>query len=940
MLLLLFITFDKTITITEMEKSKNILSQKEILAQFNINIERFLSIKNIGILIVDINDNIIFVNDVFCNSLGFSGSELVGSNLKDHNENQDNKFFNEKSELRKKGVHDFYKITINSKKQEPVDFILNTNPLYKKGKLVGNIGVFINISENILENKENNIEHNFTDFLSQTIITTDTKLNIKNIEKYGLNFLDIKENKINKGISIFDLIDNRHKSQIDLFVKKAKGVFKDIINIKVFENQVLSVYSNIVPLFVKEKLIGFKFIFTDLSQFTELKHKFERSEQQYKLIFQKSQSALLLFDNEKGKIFEANNATAKLIGKKPNELINLQIDEVLKTKNNDSVFELIKKNKNISNRLFYIDDKPVKIAVSFIEFYEHKNYQLSIIDYSNVIKKEQREKQINTELRFLSKTAQYFLKMTPDDDVFEYIGKSLLEIIPNSYILTASYDGTKLIVKHIAGLGRNAKNILKIFPKPIIGAEVKIMDFRAESKYMGLVNLDEYILDRGFGVYSDDIYDTVRKVANVKSHYSILITNNDEILGNISMFLKDDKTIINKELIETFAIQAGIAIQKLNLERKLIIEKENAEGADRLKTAFLANMSHEIRTPMNSIIGFAEMLAKENISESQRKKYFNFIDNSGKVLLNLIDDIIDITKIEAGELKLTNTSFFPYEVLKELYDIFKPDFKKVAIKFRLNVPTDIRETQIFTDKYRLKQIVTNLITNALKFTHKGKVEFGFIVENNNIKFFVIDTGQGISSKLQEAVFYRFNRGDAKKIQGNGLGLSISKQLTELMGGEFKLVSEENKGSAFYLNIPIVKKETKKVIIKKKQLNTSWTDKKILVVDDEELNFELLNEILLETKAEISRAKNGKEAVDLCKINNYDLVLMDVKMPIMDGFTATSLILENNPSQKIIAQTAYAMAGEKEKAIKIGCADFITKPIRSNILLTKINKIFK
>ena len=179
-----------------------------------------------------------------------------------------------------------------------------------------------------------------------------------------------------------------------------------------------------------------------------------------------------------------------------------------------------------------------------------------------------------------------------------------------------------------------------------------------------------------------------------------------------------------------------------------------------------------------------------------------------------------------------------------------------------------------------------------------------------------------------------------KIQGNGLGLSISKQLTELMGGEFKLVSEENEGSAFYLKIPIVKKETANVIIKKKELNTSWADKKILIVDDEELNFELLNEILLETKADISRAKNGKAAVELCKENNFDLVLMDVKMPIMDGFTASSIILENNPQQKIIAQTAYAMAGEKEKAIKIGCVDFITKPIRSNILLTKISKIFK
>jgi len=923
-----------------MKESENSLLQHKVFSQFEIDKELFLNNKDLGILIVDINDNIVFVNSALCGFLGYSSEELVGSNLNEHNENQDRDFYIEKLKLRKNGNADFYKISIKSKYQKIINFILSTSPLFKNNKHVGSIGVFINISDSRITNKSTNIVYNFTDFLSQTIITTNKDLNITNIEKYGLNFLDIKEYNINSGASIFNLIAGEYKQQIELFVKKPKGVFKDILGINIFDNQILNVYSNIVPVYEQKKLVCFKFIFTDLSHFTELKHKFERSEQQYKLIFQKSQSALLLFDNEKGKVFEANNAAAKLIGKKPSELINEKIDELLKSQNNDSVFNLIKQNKNINNKLFYINEKPVKIAVSFIEFYEHKNYQLSIIDYTKVIEKEQREKQINTELRFLQKTAQYFLKMTTQDDVFAYIGKSLLEIIPDSYILTASYANSKLIIKNIEGLGTNAKDILTVFPKPIIGAEVKIMDFRNESKNMGLVNLDEYSSEKGFGVYPDDIYNAVRKVANVKSHYSILITNNDEILGNISIFIKNEGAVINKELIETFSIQAGIAIQKLNLERKLIIEKESAEGADRLKTTFLANMSHEIRTPMNSIIGFAEMLAKGNISEMQRKKYFNFIDNSGKVLLNLIDDIIDITKIEAGELKLTNTSFLPFDILKGLYDIFKPDFKKVAIKFRLNVPTNIRETQIYTDKYRLKQIITNLITNALKFTHKGKVEFGFNIEDDNIIFFVIDTGQGISSQLQETVFSRFNRGDARNIQGNGLGLSISKQLTELMGGEFKLVSEENRGSSFYLKIPIVKKETNKIIIKKKELNTSWSDKKILIVDDEELNYELLKEILLETKAELSRAYNGKEAVELCKLQNYDLVLMDVRMPVMDGFTASSIILENNTQQKIIAQTAYAMAGEKEKAIKIGCIDFITKPIRSNILLTKISKIFK
>jgi len=329
-----------------MENSKSSLSQQKVLSKFDIDIDLFLNNKNLGVLIVDINDDIVFVNEILCGFLGYSSVELVGSNLNEHNENQNKDFFNEKAKLRKNGSPDFYKISIKSKHQEIVNFILNTSPLYKNNKHVGNIGIFINISDNRIANESSNIVYNFTDFLSQTIVTTNFNLNITNIEKYGLNFLDIKEHKFDSDTNIFDLIERRYKPQIELFVKKPKGVFKDILGIKIFDNQVLNVYSNIVPIYEQKKIVGFKFIFTDLSQFTELKHKFERSEQQYKLIFQKSQSALLLFDNEIGKVFEANYATAKLIGKETNELIDLKIDEILKTKTNESVFNLIKK-KNV-----------------------------------------------------------------------------------------------------------------------------------------------------------------------------------------------------------------------------------------------------------------------------------------------------------------------------------------------------------------------------------------------------------------------------------------------------------------------------------------------------------------------------------------------------------------------------------------------------------------
>ena len=904
---------------------------KKLLTKVDINPEILIDNKYFGIIITDEKENIIHVNNSFCKLLQYNEGELLGSNLNEHNENQDSLFFKEKSKIRQQGISDYYKISIQSKDRKNIRFILNTNPLYKNGKLAGSLGIFINITDTNSCLELNSSSHNFTDFLSQTVVFTDNDFNILNIEKHGLNFLDIKEKNIKNKINIFNIIDKKHKPEIELFAKNNEQDYKALIKVNILNQQGIDVFCNIV-----KQPDSYKINFTDLSQFTELKQRFARSEEQYKLIFQKSQSALLLFDYEGGKVFDANDASVKLINKNLTEIIGSNINNIITT-NNKTTFEYIKESKNLKNRLFNIGTKKVKIAVSFIEFYSKKYYQLSIIDYSNIIKKEEKSEVIKNELKFLSKTAQYFLQVTSSIDIFAYICKSIHSIIPDSYVLASSFNGKKLIIEHIKGINKEKNNILKLLDKPLIGEEIDLMDFRSTSKNLGLVNLDDYNTEKGFGSFPGNIYASIRKAANIKAHYSMLITNNDEILGNISIFTKIENAELNKELIETFSNLAGIAIQKNNLEKKLIIEKENAESADKLKSAFLANMSHEIRTPMNSIIGFAEMLSKENITESQRKKYFNFIDGSGKVLLNLIDDIIDISKIEAGELKLINTSFKPYIVLKELFDIFKANFKEKGIKLKLSIATADREIIIYNDKYRLKQIMTNLITNALKFTHKGKVEFGFIKANTSLDFFVTDTGKGIPKLLQESVFSRFNRGNSSQIQGNGLGLSISKQLAELMNGSFKLTSEENKGTSFTINIPIGKNEEKKIIIKQKKLDTNWQNKKILIVDDEELNFQLLYEILLETNVKITRASNGKEAVELCLKTVFDLVLMDIRMPIMDGFTATSKILESKPNQKIIAQTAYAMAGEKEKAIKIGCIDFITKPIKSNILLNKISK---
>lgn len=390
-------------------------------------------------------------------------------------------------------------------------------------------------------------------------------------------------------------------------------------------------------------------------------------------------------------------------------------------------------------------------------------------------------------------------------------------------------------------------------------------------------------------------------------------------------------------------------------EQELINAKEKAEESDRLKSAFLSNMSHEIRTPMNSIIGFAELLSDPELFEKKRKKYLNYITSSGKSLLNLINDIIDVSKIEAGQLKIKKSEVKINSVLNELYASFNDTHKKQkGSDFDLRVVKEADDNfTIYTDPYRFRQILANLIGNAFKFTDKGFIEFGYTLkeEKGEVEFYVKDTGVGIPQDKLQIIFDRFGQVEEtydKNQSGTGLGLAISKKLSEMLGGTMSVESIINEGSTFYLSIPLKKgkganKETTSVQpeTQKEKKATGihdWSDKTILIAEDEDINYMFLAEALNFTQAKVIWAKDGKETIKICKTDpKIDLILMDVKMPEMDGYEATKSIKQFRPDLPIIAQTAYAMAGEREKAFQAECDDFITKPIRPKKLLNTLSK---
>ncbi len=375
----------------------------------------------------------------------------------------------------------------------------------------------------------------------------------------------------------------------------------------------------------------------------------------------------------------------------------------------------------------------------------------------------------------------------------------------------------------------------------------------------------------------------------------------------------------------------------------LITAKEKAEESDNLKTAFLHNISHEIRTPMNAIVGFSMALKNPDLLPEKCNYFTEIIIQSSNQLLAIINDIVSIATIEAGQVQINETETNLNKICNLLNEQFKLKAKIQDVFLNLKTTLPDKEALIITDEIKLTEILTNLIGNALKFTSKGTVNFGYHLKENNIEFYVEDTGIGIPTEMHNEIFKRFRQVETtscRQFGGSGLGLSISKAYVELLGGQIWLTSELDKGSVFTFTIPY--KKTTQSQLHEKPTNSFYNEpdkfKTLLVAEDTESNFLLLEEIFSEIGLNIIWAKNGLDAIDICKSNPHiDLVLMDLKMPKMDGFEATKQIKKFRPNLPIIAQTAFSTEVDKIKALECGCVDFIGKPIIREILLSKIKK---
>ena len=674
------------------------------------------------------------------------------------------------------------------------------------------------------------------------------------------------------------------------------------------------IFSEVVTTLQKNRDGKPLFFITSVSDITERKQaekSLKESEERFKNMFERHSSIMLLVDPESGMILNANDASARFYGYSKAELLAMPIDQInilspeqVKTEREHAVSEE-RSYFVFPHKLANGEVRTVEVHSSPIVFQDQKILFSIIHDITD-------RKQAEHELQLAMEIAEV-----------------------NTANITAIIEGTA--------------NSIWAFNEHF------------EIVYINQVFKRDFY--QTFGIWLDPGASLINSLPEVirpfwKKRYDRVLNNEqftvedavDTENGIVYIQVTFNPIVIKGQVIGGSCFGNNITLRKL-AEIELLKAKEHAQESDRLKSAFLANMSHEIRTPMNGILGFASLLKEPDLTGEDQQKYVRIIEKSGARMLNIINDIVDISKIEAGLMEVNLKESNINDQIEYIYTFFKPEIegKGMRLSFKSSLPE--KDAIIITDREKVYAILTNLIKNAIKYTIGGSIDFGYdLVKTQHaasLQFFVKDTGIGIAENRQEAIFERFIQADIedpRALQGAGLGLTISKAYVEMLGGKIWVNSEEGIGSTFYFTIPYnTKKQGQSDIenvVSAEDIDIQIKTLKILIADDDETSDFLITSMLKKNNHEILHTKTGIETIEACRNNpDIDLVLMDIRMPKINGYEATSQIRQFNHEVIIIAQTANGLLIDRQKALDAGCNEYLSKPIKKDELLRLMQKYF-
>lgn len=584
----------------------------------------------------------------------------------------------------------------------------------------------------------------------------------------------------------------------------------------------------------------------------------------------------------KGKVVEANPAACELYSLHYDEIVGSLVSNLFHKKNSEQLDTLLSSRKIAADELHIISSKGEEITADVVaKNFVFKNKKAKVLAIrENSITREQSK----------SEAQEFNYKK-----LFQKAGFGMILWDREGQIIAANDKICEM-------LGRE---IIDIIHKPV----------------------NAILSEKLFGYESFD-WDNLEDGKSLNETLEL-----KQVGGNKLEVEVNSKIVSTQHAISLFRDLSQQRTIEKELETKndqLRLEKEKAEERDRLKSVFLANMSHEIRTPMNGIIGFSELLKDEDLEENKRNDYVDIIINSSNQLMQIIDDILEISRLETNRVKVKYSEISINSLLLEVFNLYNEKAKTNNTPLYIKKGLSDVESVISTDSTKLRKIIYNLIDNALRYTNEGHIEVGYERKGEKIKFYVQDTGIGVKEEQLTSIFGRFSQGEKKlsqKMGGLGIGLSIAKENTELLGGKIWVESVYGEGSRFIFTIPF--SPVNAVVENFQYKNT------VLIAEDEEIN-SLCLQILLTKYSDtikVLEAKNGMEAVDLCKKHpEINLILMDVKMPIMDGLSATQKIREMGVETPIIAQTASTTDNDKRQATEAGCNGFVTKPIKKDSLV--------